>query len=306
MNAAAIADPWDGVFQDAARAALMLRQGTGAENLAADLYATWYARIDAAPDCPPPDFPVDIVAVLRAVHAANRRWEEGWSIEGVGPNGMVTVVKQRELRALYRGDYVVPAHPGLVGNVGDVAMVTSRRDQVDPDGSWWRTRGRTWSEVSPPGDLVRLYWSVAAVGLPILVGRLTELLATSEDPWMLKVAVDAGTRRRADSSVLYLRRDHLGRVVGEIDRVHAEIAATARAMAPPFSLVVGDGLAVAVDPGSGESFGQHRCRIVAEAILGVADDLEEATAGVRARFRAEGIDPDRPYATGPRLPWERG
>jgi hypothetical protein len=128
---------------------------------------------------------------------------------------------------------------------------------------------------------------------------------------MLKCAVDVAIHRRADSVVLYLQRELVEHLADEIDAVRTRIESSALAAVPPFALAVGAGLAIAEDPGTGESFGQHRCRLVAEAVADAAmapaaNDLEAVTAAVVARFGAEGIDPARPHARGvARLPWER-
>jgi hypothetical protein len=275
------------------------------------LYATWYAQEGNNSAGVPAGFPSDLVAVLRAAHAAGRRWEAGWIVRQVGPSGMVAVVNAGEHRILYRSDYLDPARPGLLPRIGDAVLATRRRDQVDPDGSWWRTRSQSWSDATPPPDLIRLYWNVALEALPRLVGLLTELLDRFDEPWMLKCAVDVAIHRRADSVVLYMQRELVEHLADEINDVRTRLESSALASMPPFALAVGVGLAVAEDPGTGESFGQHRCRLVAEAVADAArapaaNDLEALTAAVVARFRAEGIDPARPHARGAaRLPWER-
>lgn len=298
-------DP-EALYREAARVALAHRGRSEPHELADLLYATWYARAGVATASVPAGFPSDLVAVLRAAHGASQRWEEGWIVQRVGPAAMVAVARAGEHRLLYRSDYVAAARPGLQARIGDQVLATSRRDEVDPDGSWWRTRGRSWSDATPPLDLIRLYWSVQLAQLPRLVGLLTELLDQVEDPWMLKCAVDPAVHARADSVVLYLSREQVESLTDEIDAIRSGIQSNARATRPPFALAVGPGLAVAEDPGTGESFGQHRCRLVAEAVIEGGGDLARVTAAVVARFSADGIDPDRPHARGPRmLPWER-
>ena len=288
-----------------------------AQALAEQLYGTWYARGSSAADDhadPPADQPSDLVAVLRAAHAAASRWEDGWIVERVGPAGKVAAERDGERRVLYRSDYLGPGRTCLVAAIGDRVVATARRDLVDPDGAWWRTRGRAWSEAAPPADLIRLYWNVALGELPRLFERLTTVLDRLDRPWMVKCAVDPAHHVRPDAVVAYLRRTDVLALRSEIDAVRLAAEVGARAGHPPFTLPVGPGLAVAADPGRHLSFGEHRCRLVADGVLAsvagdssaLLDALSAAMDAVAERFSAEGFDPRRPWAAGPALlPWER-
>jgi hypothetical protein len=54
-----------------------------------------------------------------------------------------------------------------------------------------------------------------------------------------------------------------------------------------------------VDPGGEESFGQHRCRLLADGIIRAyernARSLDERLAAVAERFAEDGVRLDRPY-----------
>jgi hypothetical protein len=317
--------------REAVRAALaMARTGrieggaaADAAPLAATLYATWYAAAAPVPalvpdgrlDDPMP-LPDDLAALARSAHAAAARWEDGWAVERTGPGGKVVAERRGERRVLYRADYVVPGRGGLAARVGDLVHACARRDLVDPDGAWWRTRGSAWSETTPPDGLLRLYWDVSVAGLPRLVHELTTLLDPLDAPWMLKCAADPAHHARPDAVVAYLVRADAAALVSGLEGVRSAIADMARDHRPPFTLPVGRGLAAAEDPGRSLSFGEHRCRLVAEGVVAslaenrqaarsVGDAESEAASAVAARFAAEGLDPRRPWAAGPQLlPWE--
>jgi hypothetical protein len=293
-------------FRQAAQIALAIGPGMPCAELAVALYGGWYAGASPAGASAPKGFPTDLVAVLRAAHAANERWEQGWTVERVGPGGMVEVARAGERRVLYRSDYVATIRPGLLPRVGDEVIATARRDRVDPDRAWWRTCSPTWSDALPPSGLLRLYWNVEIGHLPALVRRLSALLDGLDGPWMFKCAADPAVHTRADATVLYLRREEVLSLATDLEAIRSGLGPHMRAEIPPFTLAVGPGLAVAEDPGTGESFGEHRCRLIAEAVAPSTDtDLENATAFIVARFSAEGIDASRPYAMGPGpLPWE--
>ena len=272
----------------------------GADDLREQLYGTWYARPTAPPDAdrPPADFPGNLAAVLRASDAAGRRWEAGWVVERIGPAGMAIVRRDGERRVLYRADYVVPARPGLAATPGDTVLATVRRDLVDPDRSWWRTRGPAWIEGSPPEGLVRLYWDVSLEALPQLVALLTSTLGALEGPWLVKCAVDPTLHSRPDAVLAYVRGADLRLLETEIAGIRSAIEPTARGFRPPFTLAVGPGLSIADDPGRRQSFGEHRCGLVARAVLAAAPDFapEAVADAVTLQFAAAGIDPRRPWA----------
>jgi hypothetical protein len=68
---------------------------------------------------------------------------------------------------------------------------------------------------------------------------------------------------------------------------------------PLFTKRLWPGIGVAADPGNGESFGTHRCRLTAEAIVQAwregRQDVAARFASVAARFHATGLDPARPW-----------
>jgi len=81
--------------------------------------------------------------------------------------------------------------------------------------------------------------------------------------------------------------------------VHSKIQDGLKSETPLFTKRIAPGFALAEDPGNGESFGMHRCRIVAEAIwqaYSEGSQTEEARLEeVTKRFVSYGLTLDRPY-----------
>jgi hypothetical protein len=261
-----------------------------ASALAELLYAGWYAR-PRDPFALPRGCPPDLVETLRAAHVGFRQWEGGWQVEHVGARGQAVVKHGVEVRLVERSDYSPSERPGLLPQPGDHVSVTCRRDRVDPADGWWRTAERSWSWVSPPAHLVRLYLNVELIELPALVERLTALLATEDEPWLLKCAVDPRAHARADATVAYLTPVAVERRSSQLVELTRLAGAYARTDRPPLTMPVVPGLAVAVDPGPDESFGVQRCRLIAEAAVGPEASIE----AVLERFARDD----------PQLPWER-
>lgn len=281
--------------------ALALLAGGGSDEVvvrAEALYAHWYTR-PRQPSEMPHGYPPNLVEMLRAAHAGFRDWEDGWRVENVGPRGQAIIRRGAEVRLLERSDYSPSARRGLLPRPGDEVSVTRRRDRVDPDDGWWRTGGRSWSWVVAPAGLIRLYFNHELAGLPALVAGLTGMLAGEPEPWLLKCATDPALHARTDATVAYLTAGTLERNAAGVLEIARAAGAHARAGGPPLTMPVAPGLAMAFDPGGEESFGAHRCRLIAEARGGTVK-------AVLARFASDGVDPARPWARreDPRLPWE--
>ena len=68
---------------------------------------------------------------------------------------------------------------------------------------------------------------------------------------------------------------------------------------------MGHGLAFAEDPGAGTSFGEHRCRLLAEAAWSEPAALADPRrfyASVFETFRNAGLDLAQPHLTRPVIP----
>lgn len=264
----------------------------GAVDLAEHLYVAWYlgGGVDATDAAAGRRSPAseNLVDALRAADAATGRWEDGWSVAAVSSKGRVGVVRDGRRRVLHRVDVLPATGPCLPPVPGTAVRVTARRDHADPGGFWF-TFGGDWDETALPAGVVRYYWNAPTPALPALVGAITSALQTAAVAYGLK-AVSVVGAARPDSGVLYLRREDAASLRPVLMAVHRQVAGLLEEPTPPLALRLRPGLAVAEDPETGESFGQHRCRLVA-AGLQRARTVEAAVAGLVAG----GIDPARPH-----------
>lgn len=282
--------------------ALELLAGCESDNAAVRaeaLYAHWYA-LPRQPFEVPSGCPPDLVEMLRAAHPGFLDWEDGWCVESVGPRGQAVVRRGAQVRLLERSDYAPAIRRGLLPRPGDKVSVAGRRDRVEGDG-WWRTGGRSWSWVTAPtAGLVRLYFPRDVAGVPALVAALTRLLAAEPEPWLLKCATDPAQYARSDAVVAYLTTSTVERRAVQLVELALAGGDQAHPGGPPLTFPIAPGLTAAFDPGGDESFGVHRCRLIAEAPTGTVQ-------AVLAWFASDGVDPARPWARmhDPLLPWER-
>ena len=277
--------------------------GADAAALAQALYADWYLGV---PEATPEEEPslalgphdLELTDLLRDAHVDARRWEDGWSVEGLSSQGRIAVARDGRRRILARVDVLPLTRVCLPPRPGDTVRVVGRRDVLDEGSSFWFTYGRDWDESSLPPSLVRVYWNVRRQSAPTLVGVLTARLAEPEISYSLKVAVGDRDVERPDRAVLYLEGDAFALAAPAIHAAHRAIAGELVPHVPRLTRQLAPGLSLADDPGTGESFGQDRCRLVAEALHGDGNssaDAEERAATIVERLAAAGLDPARPY-----------
>lgn len=147
--------------------------------------------------------------------------------------------------------------------------------------------------------LLRLYLNIEGTAAATLVRILTGELNARSIPFTLKVLSDPSHYHRCDSGVLYLRRADF-EVVGEViaDRRVAWASAQC-ANVPALTKQLAPGIGLAEDPAGGNSFGLHRCRLIAEGLLQAGSDgagtSEQRMGSVERAFEAAGLNLDSPF-----------
>ncbi len=268
--------------------------------LAGRLYADWYLGSagvrDERPAAPEPA-DLDLVDALRAVHADAGRWLAGWTVEAVSSRGRVAVRQDGRRRVAARVDVLPVRRPCLALRAGEPVRVVARRDTVDETRSFWLAYGGAWDETAVPADLVRLYWHAPRRATPALVGTLTGELARASCSYALKVAVEDRDVERPDRAVLYLTADALAAAAPAIRAAHRRLRRQLSPSVPRLAQRLGHGLAVAEDPGGHESFGEHRCRLVAAGLARAPrhGGRQARAAAVLERLAGAGLDPARPH-----------
>lgn len=147
--------------------------------------------------------------------------------------------------------------------------------------------------------LVRHYWHLGSQGGVALVAAGTRAFNQAGLPFRLKVLIDPEGYSRCDAGVLYTPRGLQAEVADLLPAVRAEVAEHLRPGTPAFTKRLADGLGVAEDPPGADSFGTHRCRLLADAMvrafeLGLETTADQATL-VERHFEEHGVGFDRPY-----------
>lgn len=259
-----------------------------------ELYARVYTRPTPTP--PPADFLAqrDHLAALSAANTGGGSWEPGWQVVGLEPDGRVAVRKDEVTFWVTPDGLRARAGPPAVGGYCRVRVAKEMRSLM-PGFYCAIGDGDQHDAGDAPAPLVRYYWHLTARGAAAYMAAATAVLNRRAVPFRTKVLSDPNGYGRADAGVLYLERRHADRLGTALVDIHRAVAAELRPEVPLFTRPLAPGLGVAEDPGGGQSFGQHRCRLVARAAW-AAFAAEADPLGVLAdHFQAAGLDPARPH-----------
>lgn len=132
---------------------------------------------------------------------------------------------------------------------------------------------------------------------PPSLGTVTSLLNRFQVPFQAKAPLSPSLYDRTDAIVLYVGVRYFVIAARIVDA--ARKAARLTPSVPLFTKRLWPGIGVAIEPGTGESFGSHRCRLVAEGIVETwragKKGVSARMAAVAARFSSAGLDLARPY-----------
>lgn len=159
--------------------------------------------------------------------------------------------------------------------------------------------GETLADSSDEFSIVRFYWNVATEGAAQLLQLISGQLNRWELPFRFKTGVQPGMLARRDSAVLYVPRRSAPFTHELVLEIRRAMQPLLRMEVPLFTLRLAPGVAFAEDPGTQESFGMSRCRMLAQGVW-LAHEKgarlpEERLAFVEQHFRTEGISLERPW-----------
>jgi hypothetical protein len=261
------------------------------------LYIRCYARPFGSAPAPAapggdPGFPLR----LSAANQSRDRWDPEWRIYEVRPDGRLAVQKGERCRSVLPGEYATHAGPGMPPRLGDPVSLLALRESHQLQPGFYYAFGETLADNFDDFRLVRLYFHTSAEGACDLLRHLTARLNRYEVPFGLKCLSDPASYDRTDAAVLYVARRWFQIVAAALADLPA---AGLRPAVPLFSRPLRPGVGLAEDPGNGESFGMHRCRLVAEGIVEAwrrgAVSPDDRLGMIQARFAREALSLAKPH-----------
>jgi hypothetical protein len=264
------------------------------EKLSEILYWRCYTRSILEEESSPAAELADLEPALAAANCGRAVWVEGWRVEQVLNDGRITARRSGAERAFFPGEYVTHRGIGAGLKEGIEITVFASPGSNQIQDSFYYAIGEAVPDCESPQTLVRIYWNVRAEGAPRLMAALTREFNRFQVPFRFKCSNHTKHFPRRDAAVLYLDGRYYPIAALLVERIHDEVLPFLNAGTPLFTRRLAHGLALAEDPG--ESFGQHRCTILAEAMAAtcggtVADRLAE----LRRQFETRSLSLETPW-----------
>lgn len=231
----------------------------------------------------------NLLATLIAANHSKASWVEGWQIDQVLTKGSILAGKNGGLRTFAAGEYISSRGPGCGPAPEGPVMVFRISESQTLQPAYYYAFGETICPFAG-SDMLRFYWNIPAQHAPKLMACLTRGMDRFQVPFSLKFPKKATSYARRDTAVLYTHRWYYPITALVLEAVYQDVAACLRPDTPLFTRQLAPGLGFAEDPG--ESFGEHRCRILARALL---NSSSEPFGALQEAFRHEGLSLDRPW-----------
>ena len=238
------------------------------------------------------------VEELSAANTGRGSWESGWTVRG--HDGGRIVVSRGGLDVWAGPDECRPADGGGVAP-GEPVRVRVPKELTKMSPGFYVALG----DREPEWDagVVRFYWNLSEPAAVPFMTAATGALNDARLPFRLKVVNDRSRFDRCDSAVVYARKDDYADVARVLAGIRAALEPVLRPVAPALTKPLAAGVSFAEDPATGDSYGLHRCRVLADAIVAATEigarTVDERVAVIARRFAEEGLDLDRPYLNDP-------
>lgn len=261
--------------------------------LAYALYTDHYCLLPAGAEEPATETGAAFLAQLQAANPVARRHQDGWTVVRVEAGGLWITDAAQQPRFATLNEIVPLANaiaPGLP------VRLVPQRDFVTAPAGHFIIFGRPGFDPQT-GRQIRFYWNLKPQGAAAFLREIGTRLERRRIPFQAKVPVDPARYARTDCGVLYLNDEDAEAALDAIAATYRALANSLRPAVPMFAREIAPGLAFAESPPTRESFGMHRCGLIAEGLLWAAQrgahDPEARLAILRERLTAYGLDLDR-------------
>ncbi|HEX4962668.1 MAG TPA: T3SS effector HopA1 family protein [Thermoanaerobaculia bacterium] len=261
------------------------------------LYSRCFSR-SAAALCPP-EAAKDLVKKLSAANQGRDGWLPGWRIEEVGREGDLVVSRGPVQRAVRAGDYAMTLSEELPPTPGCAVTLRHRRESLTFQAGVYYAFGDADPQPGEEGKALRIYLHAAQESAVPVFAVLTAALNSQGVPFTLKSMLRPDEGDRCDATLLYLPAGRFPVFASLMERFSQSLRSYLAPGAPLFTKPLAVGMGLAESPETGESFGMHRCRLLAEGIVAAWNEGRQDAAArwrsVGRRFAADGLSLARPY-----------
>ncbi|GAB4386714.1 MAG: hypothetical protein Kow00121_53820 [Elainellaceae cyanobacterium] len=239
------------------------------------------------------------------LHSSNHGtgyFDSGWKVLRQEEDGTLSVMKDNLTLHIERERYLRLEHqPAVVGDEIDIRLPRNRVQS----GFYMAISNVSSHDRNPAheADWVRIYFNLTPEGAVAMMAAITTQLNDAAIPFKFKALYNPSDYDRFDSAVLYSNKQDYEAIRQVLQVVYPENRSHFQPEVPLFTKVLAPGLALAEEPDrkftSKESFGTHRCQLVANGLLEAQqnndESLESRIISIVHNFSRLGIDVNHPY-----------
>ena len=236
---------------------------------------------------------------LSAANTSRDRLSRGWQLLRLLPTEHYIAQKDGLVRILASSECQLEPGPATDLNEGGLISVPWSRQSATIQPTFYFAFGEAIGDQQDDADLMKVYWNIRAAGMPLLMRLLTQRLNRFRIPFRLKCLNNPNAYTRADAAVLFMSRRFYDVAEVLLAGIVLDVKGYLDVDVPLFSKRLAGGVGVAEEPDNGESFGQQRCRMLAEAMwnahrLHLRGEHERLEA-VAEHFELHGLSLDTPH-----------
>jgi hypothetical protein len=260
------------------------------------LYADFYCQGFPTPaeEEDLPVFPLGTTPFLRSLSLANAGTgcrEDNWEVRAVEENVLLARKDGLDVWA-WKTHCLISPDDSL--EVGTRIGLCLPKEFLNMSPGFYTALGNQELRHDDSDPVVRFYWNLTPDCAAEFVESATARLNEGRLPFRIKVLQDPSLYTRCDAGVVYTRKRDYRCVSRILADVYAELSRLLKPAIPAFAKPLAAGLGLAEDPGDGQSFGEHRCQLLADALIAAHESglrsVPDRTRAVADRFEREGLD----------------
>ncbi len=239
-----------------------------------------------------------LLAELNSANATRERWDYGWKITQVLPDGSLYAMKEAQSRILRPGEFMLQDSATGLQPGAWVRAFLAKEDVLSQPGFYI-----VYPEIAPSIEdfqtFVRLYWNLEPAGAPKLLSLVTERFNALRVPFQFKALRYSSQYSRADSAVLFVGWRYAAIALRLASEIYEDVKQRLKPYTPLFAKQLSPGLGLAEDPADGQSFGMSRCGLLARAMLNAYQKRLQSQRArmseLRMLFEQAGLNLDNPH-----------
>ncbi len=198
-------------------------------------------------------------------------FDSGWQILREEKDGSVVVTKGGLKLYIDRDKHLSAKEKQAI--IDDIIKIKLPKNRVQ-NGFYMAVGNQGFSHTVETGikdTTVRIYFNFTPDGAISVMNGLTQELNQLEIPFSFKVLYNPKEYKRHDSGVLYFDKQNYPQVKDVLTEIYHQTKEHFKSGVPLFTLKLEEGLGLAEEPNhrfsEQESFGTHRCQIIANGLL---------------------------------------